>query len=130
MKYLISLSLLIFSVISLQGQSVSDALVSSENAEYLEWVSENGFRFISEIKEGEETLHASEVLDDQGNPISSDVVASTFDITKYDFNEIVAPAKNIIIKISEGKGIFIYSKHRQEVLFNRYLINLEAKNQN
>lgn len=128
MKYLISLTLVLASVISMQSQTSSETLVSADNSEYLEWVSTNGFRFISEFKEGETTLHANDVLDAEGNSIQSTVSPSSFEITKYDFDNIIAPEKNTIIKIEENKAIFIYSRHRQEVLFNRYLINQEAKN--
>ena len=130
MKYLITLSLaLTFGCSALQCQNSENASeeISLDNPEYVEWVSQHGFRFVAEFKDGETTLDASEILDSEGNAIPQEVVASTFDITKYDFDTVVAPEKNTMIKVSDNKAIFIYSKARQAVLFERYLINKNAK---
>ncbi|MFK7756901.1 MAG: hypothetical protein AB8B53_08235 [Flavobacteriales bacterium] len=112
---------------ALQSQTAENNALSLDNQEYVEWVSKSGFRFMGETKSGEATFQASEVLDSDGNAIPENVTPATFDITKYDFETIVAPEKNVIIRVSENKAIFITSKKRQQVLFNRFLTNQNAK---
>lgn len=128
MKLFFTTMFTVFIIASAISQTDQNTEVSADNPLYMEWVSENGFRFISDFKQGEITLDASEVIDLEGNTISEDVSKINFDIKVYDFNLIVAPEKNTIIKITENKAIFIKSKHRQEVLFKRYLINTSASN--
>jgi len=126
MKSLLSLAFALFSLSALQCQTESNQ-ISLGNPVYVEWVSSNGFRFMGETKPGEATIQASEILDSEGNTIPVDVNAQSFDITKYDFNSVIAPETNIIIKVSDEKSIFVYSRNRQSVLFNRYLTNQKAK---
>ncbi len=128
MKCLFTTLFALFLIASALSQTDQNTEVSADNPLYMEWVSENGFRFISEFKQGEITLDASEVIGAEGNAISEEVSKITFDITMYDFNLIVAPEKNTMIKITENKAIFIKAKHRQEVLFKRHLINTSANN--
>lgn len=128
MKCLFTTLFALFLIASALSQTDQNTEVSADNSLYMEWVSENGFRFISDFKQGEITLDASEVIDAEGNAISEEVSKITFDITMYDFNLIVAPEKNTMIKITENKAIFIKAKHRQEVLFKRHLINTSANN--
>jgi len=128
MKCLFTTLFTLFLIASALSQTDQNTEVSADNSLYMEWVSENGFRFISDFKQGEITLDASEVIDAEGNAISEEVSKITFDITMYDFNLIVAPEKNTMIKITENKAIFIKAKHRQEVLFKRHLINTSANN--
>lgn len=128
MKLLFTTLFTVFSMASVLSQTDQNTEVSADNPLYMEWVSENGFRFISDFKQGEITLDASEVIDLEGNAISEEVSKITFDITMYDFTLIVAPEKNTLIKIADNKAIFIKAKHRQEVLFKRHLINTSANN--
>ena len=116
------------SILSSLAQEEQDTSISVDNALYMEWVSVHGFRFISDFKEGEITLEHSEVVDGEGNTIPLDVNKNSFDISKYDFNQVIAPEKNTMIKISENKAVFVKSKHRQEVLFKRFLVNTSANN--
>lgn len=128
MKIMTLFLALLLSFSALQSQTTQDATISLDNPEYLEWVSEFGFRFLNEIKPGQESMLATEVLDSEGNAIPENVTSSTFDISKYDFNTVIAPEKNILIKVASNKAILIYSKQRQEILFNRYLINKAGSN--
>ena len=128
MKLLFTSVLLMVSILSSLAQEEQDTSISVDNALYMEWVSVHGFRFISDFKEGEITLEHSEVVDGEGNTIPLDVNKNSFDISKYDFNQVIAPEKNTMIKISENKAVFVKSKHRQEVLFKRFLVNTSANN--
>lgn len=131
MKYLISFSLAFISFLpALQCQDSQNQSeeITLENQDYVDWAKENAFKFISEFKDSASVLDASEVFDLDGNPIPLDITQETFDITAYDFTQIMAPERNLIIKISDSKAIFIHSKRRQEVYFKRYMINLNAKN--
>lgn len=128
MKLLVTVFLVLFSITALLSQTDQNTELSADNPLYMEWVSENGFQFISEFKDGEFTLESFDVMDAEGNAIPEDVNKTTFDITKYDFNTIISPEKNIMIRITDGKAIFIKSKHRQAVLFKRHLINTSTNN--
>ncbi len=116
---LIILFSLFFSAV--QCQDTTDSEINMDNAAYVEWVSNYGFRFMGATKPGEATMDASEVVDSDGIPLPESVNPSSVDLTKYDFETIVAPEKNIIIKVTENKAIFIYARKRQEILFARYL---------
>ncbi len=112
---------------ALQCQNVEVSLVSISNAEYLEWVADHGFRFISNIKKSQVTVMAEKIMDSEGVPIPLSVSEESFDITKYNFDQTIAPESHIVIRINDNRGIFIYSRSRQEEFFNRYLINKKAK---
>ena len=81
MKCLFTTLFALFLIASALSQTDQNTEVSADNPLYMEWVSENGFRFISDFKQGEITLDASEVIDAEGNAISEELCRSRYSVS-------------------------------------------------